>query len=185
MPFTFTAGPLEGLIIIEPRLFADERGFFMEFYRASDFAAAGIGVSFVQDNHSRSCRGTLRGLHFQRAPHAQGKLVRVTRGSLWDVAVDLRPHSSTFGKWYAIELSETNRKMLWIPPGFAHGFLALEDNTELQYKCTAEYHAPSDGGVRWDDPDLAIPWPDLGIPYIISEKDSKLPNLAAIAKDFL
>jgi len=177
MPFTFIPGPIEGLIIIEPRVFADERGFFLESYKASDFAAAGIKETFVQDNHSRSSRGTLRGLHFQKAPYAQGKLVRVTRGAVWDVAVDLRPGSVTFGKWFGIELSETNKILLWIPPGFAHGFVALEDNTELQYKCTAEYHAPSDGGIRWDDPDIGIPWPDLGIPYILSEKDKKLPLL--------
>jgi len=149
----------------------------METYKESDFTAAGIPGPFVQDNHSRSSRGTLRGLHFQKAPYAQGKLVRVTRGAVWDVAVDLRPGSVTFGKWFGIELSETNKILLWIPPGFAHGFVALEDNTELQYKCTAEYHAPSDGGIRWDDPDIGIPWPDLGIPYILSEKDKKLPLL--------
>ncbi|MEJ5187931.1 MAG: dTDP-4-dehydrorhamnose 3,5-epimerase, partial [Breznakiellaceae bacterium] len=183
--FTFTPGPIEGLVIITPRVFADERGFFMESYKASDFAAAGIQETFVQDNHSRSARGTLRGLHFQKAPYAQGKLVRVTRGAVWDVAVDLRPGSVTFGKWFGIELSETNKILLWIPPGFAHGFVALEDNTELQYKCTAEYHAPSDAGIRWDDPDLAIPWPDLGIPYILSEKDKKLPLLKNIKKDML
>jgi len=177
VPFVFTPGPIEGLIIIEPRIFHDERGFFMETYKESDFTAAGIPGPFVQDNHSRSSRGTLRGLHFQKAPYAQGKLVRVTRGAVWDVAVDLRPGSVTFGKWFGIELSETNKILLWIPPGFAHGFVALEDNTELQYKCTAEYHAPSDGGIRWDDPDIGIPWPDLGIPYILSEKDKKLPLL--------
>ena len=177
MPFTFTPGPIEGLVIINPRVFADERGFFIESYKSSDFTAAGIKETFVQDNHSRSSRGTLRGLHFQKAPYAQGKLVRVTRGAVWDVAVDLRPGSVTFGKWFGIELSETNKILLWIPPGFAHGFVALEDNTELQYKCTAEYHAPSDGGIRWDDPDIGITWPDLGIPYILSEKDKKLPLL--------
>ena len=177
MPFVFTPGPLAGLIIIEPRVFADERGYFLESYKASDFAAAGIPGPFVQDNHSRSCKGTLRGLHFQRHPHAQGKLVRVTRGAVWDVAVDLRKGSPNYGKWFGIELTEENHLMFWIPPGFAHGFVALSDNTELQYKCTAEYHAPSDGGVRWDDPDIGIPWPDLGIPYILSEKDKKLPLL--------
>ena len=177
MPFTFTPGPIEGLVIINPRVFADERGFFLESYKASDFAAAGIPGLFVQDNHSRSCKGTLRGLHFQRHPHAQGKLVRVTRGAVWDVAVDLRKGSPNYGKWFGIELTEENHLMFWIPPGFAHGFVALSDNTELQYKCTAEYHAPSDGGVRWDDPDLGITWPDLGIPYILSEKDKKLPLL--------
>lgn len=177
MPFTFIPGPIEGLIIIEPCLFHDQRGFFMETYKESDFSAAGIPGPFVQDNHSRSCRGTLRGLHFQKPPHAQGKLVRVTRGAVWDVAVDLRPGSSSFGAWYGLELSEENRRMFWIPPGFAHGFVALLDDSELQYKCTAEYHGPSDGGIRWDDPDLAIAWPRLDVPLIVSEKDAKLPLL--------
>lgn len=185
MPFTFTQGPLEGLIIIEPRLFSDERGFFMESYKASDFAQAGITGSFVQDNHSRSSRGTLRGLHFQRPPYAQGKLVRVTRGAVWDVAVDLRKGSPSYGKWFGIELTEENHLMFWIPPGFAHGFVALQDGTELQYKCTAEYHAPSDGGIRWDDPDLGITWPDLGTKYTISPKDMQLPYLKDLQKDAL
>jgi dTDP-4-dehydrorhamnose 3,5-epimerase len=185
MPFTFTSCPIEGLFIVEPRVFFDERGFFMESYKESDFTLAGIQGPFVQDNHSRSSRGTLRGLHFQRPPYAQGKLVRVTRGAVWDVAVDLRPGSETFGKWFGIELSEANKKLFWIPAGFAHGFVALVDNTELQYKCTAEYHAASDGGVRWDDPDISIPWPDLGLSYIISEKDRKLPFLKDITKDML
>jgi dTDP-4-dehydrorhamnose 3,5-epimerase len=185
MPFTFTHGPIDGLVIINPTVFTDERGFFMESYKESEFRSAGINDHFVQDNHSLSCRGTLRGLHFQKAPYAQGKLVRVTRGAVWDVAVDLRVGSATFSKRYAMELSETNKTMLWIPPGFAHGFLALEDNTELHYKCTAEYHAPSDAGIRWDDPDINISWPDLGIPYIISEKDKKLPYLKDIMKEAL
>ena len=175
MPFSFTPGPIEGLVIIEPRIFPDERGFFMETFKQSDFATAGIPGPFVQDNHSRSSRGTLRGLHFQRPPYAQGKLVRVTRGAVWDVAVDLRRTSSTYGKWYALELSAQNHLMFWIPPGFAHGFVALEDDTELQYKCTAEYHAPSDGGVRWNDPDLAITWPMLDV--LVSPKDASLPFL--------
>lgn len=183
MPFTVTPGPIEGLLIIEPRVYIDDRGFFMESFKASDFAAAGIPGPFVQDNHSRSCRGTLRGLHFQREPYAQGKLVRVTRGAVWDVAVDLRPGSSSFGSWYSLELSERNHLMFWIPAGFAHGFVALEDDSELQYKCTAEYHAPSDGGIRWNDPDLAITWPDVGIPYTISEKDRTLPLLKELNKD--
>ena len=178
MPFTFTPGPIEGLVIIEPRVYADDRGFFMESFKASDFAAAGIPGPFVQDNHSRSRRGTLRGLHFQREPYAQGKLVRVTRGAVWDVAVDLRPGSPSFAKWYGLELSERNHLMFWIPAGFAHGFVALEDDSELQYKCTAEYHAPSDGGIRWNDPDLAITWPIKDV--LISPKDATLPYLKDI-----
>jgi len=178
MPFTFSPGPIEGLVIIEPRVYADDRGFFMESFKASDFAAAGIPGPFVQDNHSRSRRGTLRGLHFQREPYAQGKLVRVTRGAVWDVAVDLRPGSPSFAKWYGLELSERNHLMFWIPAGFAHGFVALEDDSELQYKCTAEYHAPSDGGIRWNDPDLAITWPIKDV--LISPKDATLPYLKDI-----
>lgn len=180
MPFTFTKVPIEGLVIIEPRAFPDERGFFMESYKQSDFEKAGILGPFVQDNHSRSKRGVLRGLHFQRPPNAQGKLVRVSRGCAWDVAVDLRKGSPTFGKYFALELSESNRLMFWIPAGFAHGFLALEDDTELQYKCTAEYNAASDGGLRWNDPDIAIAWPDIGIPPLVSAKDAALPILREV-----
>jgi dTDP-4-dehydrorhamnose 3,5-epimerase len=180
MPFTFTKVPIEGLVIIEPRAFPDERGFFMESYKQSDFEKAGIVGPFVQDNHSRSKRGVLRGLHFQRPPYAQGKLVRVSLGRAWDVAVDLRGGSPTFGKYFALELSESNRLMLWIPAGFAHGFLALEDDTELQYKCTAEYNAASDGGLRWNDPDIAIAWPDIGIPPLVSAKDAALPTLREV-----
>jgi dTDP-4-dehydrorhamnose 3,5-epimerase len=180
MPFTFTKAPIEGLVIIEPRAFPDERGFFMESYKQSDFEKAGVLGPFVQDNHSRSKRGVLRGLHFQRPPYAQGKLVRVSRGCAWDVAVDLREGSPTFGKYFALELSESNRLMFWIPAGFAHGFLALEDDTELQYKCTAEYNTESDGGLRWNDPDIAIAWPDIGIPPIVSSKDAALPLLREV-----
>jgi len=180
MPFTFTKAPIAGLIIIEPRAFPDERGFFMESYKQSDFEKAGILGPFVQDNHSRSRRGVLRGLHFQRPPYAQGKLVRVSRGRAWDVAVDLRKGSPTFGKYFALELSESNRLMFWIPASFAHGFLALEDDTELQYKCTAEYNAASDGGLRWNDPDIAIAWPDIGIPPLVSAKDAALPTLREV-----
>ncbi len=180
MPFTFTKAPIEGLVIIEPRAFPDERGYFMESYKQSDFEKAGILGPFVQDNHSRSKRGVLRGLHFQRPPYAQAKLVRVSRGRAWDVAVDLRKGSPTFGKYFALELSESNRLMFWIPAGFAHGFLALEDDTELQYKCTAEYDAASDGGLRWNDPDIAIAWPDIGIPPIVSAKDAALPTLREV-----
>jgi len=180
MPFTFTKAPIEGLIIIEPRAYPDERGYFMESYKQSDFEKAGILGPFVQDNHSRSKRGVLRGLHFQRPPCAQAKLVRVSRGRAWDVAVDLREGSPTFGKYFALELSESNRLMFWIPAGFAHGFLALEDDTELQYKCTAEYNAASDGGLRWNDPDIAIAWPDIGIPPLVSAKDAALPSLREV-----
>ncbi|MFQ3621579.1 MAG: dTDP-4-dehydrorhamnose 3,5-epimerase [Spirochaetales bacterium] len=182
MPFKFRRLPIKGLILIEPQVFPDERGFFLETFRHPEFFAAGIIGPFVQDNHSRSHRGVLRGLHFQLPPRGQGKLVRVTRGRAWDVAVDLRKNSPTFKKWYGTELSETNFRMLWIPEGFAHGFLALEDNTELQYKCTALYHPPSDRGLRWDDPEIGIQWPNLGygIKPTLSPKDASLPLLHEI-----
>lgn len=178
MPCTFEKTFIDGLFIITPRVFPDERGFFLESYKAGEFAAAGIRDAFVQDNHSRSVRGVLRGLHFQRPPHAQAKLVRVTHGLVWDVAVDLRRGSPTFGRWLGIELGEENRKMLYIPRGFAHGFVTLSDGAELLYKCGAEYDKDSDGGVRWDDPDLAIDWP---LPDVkLSDKDAALPRLKDI-----
>ena len=175
MPCTVTPGPLAGLLVIQPRVFGDDRGYFYESYNAEDLAAHGLNLPFVQDNHSKSSRGVLRGLHFQREPHAQGKLVRVVKGRVWDVAVDLRPGSPTRGKWYGLELSEATKTMFYIPPGFAHGFVALEDGTEFLYKCTAGYSKESEGGIRWDDPTLAIAWPDLGVPFLVSEKDAVLP----------
>ena len=177
MPFQIRTTPIDGLLVIEPKVFADERGFFMESFKASDFAAFGITQNFVQDNHSKSRKGVIRGLHFQRAPYAQGKLVRVTRGRAWDVAVDLRKGSPTFGTWCAVELSADNHLLFWIPEGFAHGFLALEDDTELLYKCTAEYNPTSDGGVRWNDPDIGVAWPQIGVSPLLSSKDAVLPLL--------
>lgn len=148
---------IKDLIVIEPIVFGDNRGFFMESYSKKDFFAIGMDVEFVQDNHSKSKKGVLRGLHFQ-TKHVQGKLVRVTAGSVLDVAVDLRKDSPTFGKHYLVELTADNKKMFYIPPGFAHGFLTLEDNTEFQYKCT-DYYAPEfDSGVLWNDSDIAIDW---------------------------
>jgi dTDP-4-dehydrorhamnose 3,5-epimerase len=178
MPFTFRPGPIPGLVIAEPRVFRDERGFFTESYKESEFAAAGIDHRFVQDNLSRSAKGVLRGLHFQREPRSQGKLVRVTRGRAWDVAVDLRPDSATYREWFGLELSEENGTILFIPRGFAHGFLSLEEGTELQYKCTAEYDASSDGGLRWNDEDLAIAWPSIDV--FVSPKDAALPRLREV-----
>lgn len=163
---------LSGLLIIEPRLFADARGFFMETWNAGAFADAGLNLTFVQDNHSRSQRGVLRGLHFQN-PEPQGKLVRVTRGAVFDVAVDLRCSSPTFGKWAGVELSIDNKRMLWIPEGFAHGFLTLEDDTDFLYKCTGRYTPQSEHTLRWNDPTLAIDWPDLGMAPLISDKDAQ------------
>jgi dTDP-4-dehydrorhamnose 3,5-epimerase len=165
---TAIAGPL----IIEPQVFGDERGLFMETWNAEAFARAGLELTFVQDNHSRSQRGVLRGLHFQN-PGPQGKLVRVTSGAVFDVAVDLRRSSPTFGQWVGIELSAENRRMFWIPEGFAHGFLTLADNTDFLYKCTAPYAPQSEHTLAWDDPALGIGWPLDGLAPIISEKDRR------------
>jgi dTDP-4-dehydrorhamnose 3,5-epimerase len=173
VPFAFQSLAIPEVVLITPRVFDDERGFFMETYKRSDFRSAGITEEFVQDNHSRSTMGVIRGLHFQRDPHAQGKLVRATVGRLWDVAVDLRPGSKSFLKWVAEELNDQNRRMLYIPPGFAHGFAALTDEVHLQYKCTAEYNSDADGGIRWNDPSVGIVWPFIS-PFV-SDKDARLP----------
>jgi len=178
MPFEFKETPLSGVKIVQPRLFGDSRGFFMETYKHSEFASSGINELFVQDNHSYSSKGVLRGIHFQSAPHGQGKLVRVIKGAVWDVAVDLIEGSPTYGQSFGMELNEENNTMLYIPPGFGHGFLTLVDNTHFLYKCTAEYAPESDGGIIWSDPDLNIPWPADGIEKpLISDKDKILPLL--------
>jgi dTDP-4-dehydrorhamnose 3,5-epimerase len=176
MSFSFRRLAIPDLVLVEPRVFPDERGFFLETYKKPDFEAAGIAAEFVQDNHSRSASGILRGLHYQLPPFAQGKLVRVATGRIWDVAVDLRRSSPTFGKWAGVELSEESMRMLWIPPGFAHGFVALSDEADLMYKCTAIYDKASERGVRWDDPTLAVEWPLRGVS--VSAKDAALPALA-------
>jgi dTDP-4-dehydrorhamnose 3,5-epimerase len=165
----FIETPLPGVFLIEPTVFADDRGFFMETYHLDRFREAGIEATFVQDNHSHSARGVLRGLHYQE-PNAQGKLVRCTRGKLFDVAVDIRVGSPTFARWYAAELSEENKRMLWVPPGFAHGFCALTDGADLVYKCTTLYDRESDRAILWNDPDIAIAWP-LSSP-LLSPKDA-------------
>jgi len=153
-----TATSLDGVMVIEPDVFADERGFFMETWHAAKFAAAGLDLAFVQDNHSASRRGVLRGLHYQPT-RPQGKLIRLAVGAVFDVAVDLRPASATFGRWFGARLEAESRRMLWIPPGMAHGFLALTDTAEVVYKCT-DFHAPHDERtIAWNDPDLAIAWP--------------------------
>jgi dTDP-4-dehydrorhamnose 3,5-epimerase len=177
MPFTFTPGPLEGLVVVEPRRFGDARGFFMETYRESEFRAGGIDVSFCQDNHSRSSTGVLRGLHYQIGPKAQGKLVRVLSGAIWDVAVDIRTDSPTYRSWWGLELSADNALMLYLPPGFAHGFLTLSGEAQVAYKCSAEYDKASEAGIRWDDPSLAIDWPSRKV--LVSEKDAALPLLGS------
>ena len=162
---------LPGVLIVEPKVFGDERGFFLESWNRARFADAGLDIDFVQDNHSRSNRGVLRGMHFQN-PGPQGKLVRVVSGAVYDVAVDLRRSSATFGQWFGVELSAANHRMLWVPEGFAHGFLTLEDGTDFLYKCT-EYYAPEhEHAIRWDDPDLAIDWPLEGLEPQISAKDA-------------
>lgn len=172
---------IKDLIVIEPTVFGDNRGFFMESYSKKDFSEIGMDIEFVQDNHSKSKKGVLRGLHFQ-TQHVQGKLVRVTAGSVLDVAVDLRKDSPTFGKYYLVELTADNKKMFYIPPGFAHGFLTLEDNTEFQYKCT-DYYAPEfDSGVLWNDSDIGIDWnfEKYGLSaeeILLSDKDKKQQTL--------
>ncbi len=175
MPFTFSPLQLPEVILIAPRVFPDARGFFLETYKHSDFAANGIPERFVQDNHSRSTRNVLRGLHFQNPPKAQGKLVLVVRGVIFDVAVDIRPGSSTFGQWVGEMLSDENHHMLYIPPGFAHGFVVLSDVADVTYKVTAEYAPELDSGVIWNDPGIAIQWP-VQQP-ILSAKDAALPRL--------
>ena len=175
-----TPTAIEGVLLLEPKVFGDERGFFMETFNGRAFAAAtGLDVAFVQDNHSRSARGVLRGLHHQTGPHAQGKLVRVVKGSVFDVAVDIRPGSPTRGRWVGYELSEANRRQLWIPPGLAHGFLTLSESADFLYKTTSYYEPASEAAIRWDDATLAIAWPDTGVAPIVSPKDAAAPSFVA------
>lgn len=169
--------PIPGLLLLEPAVYGDARGFFMETWRESFFTEHGIPHHFVQDNHSRSLRGTLRGLHYQ-LEYPQGKLVRVVRGEVFDVAVDLRHQSATFGQWFGAPLSEDNRRQLWIPPGFAHGFYVLSESADLCYKCTEYYHPEDDHSLLWDDPEIGIEWPLLDPSPILSERDRNAPPLA-------
>ncbi|PKN50392.1 MAG: dTDP-4-dehydrorhamnose 3,5-epimerase [Deltaproteobacteria bacterium HGW-Deltaproteobacteria-16] len=173
----FVSSEIPGVLLVEPQVFGDSRGFFMETWHAAKFAAAGLDCNFVQDNHSKSVQGTLRGLHYQiRKP--QGKLVRVISGEVFDVAVDLRKSSPFFGRWVGEILSAENKKMLWVPPGFGHGFYVLSPEAEFVYKCT-EFYAPEDERcIRWDDPELAIAWPLLGQPPLLSPKDLAGVSLA-------
>jgi dTDP-4-dehydrorhamnose 3,5-epimerase len=161
---------IEGLLIVEPRVFGDERGFFLESWNRHTFAQLGLDVDFVQDNHSRSARGVLRGLHYQQ-PNPQGKLVRVVAGRAWDVAVDLRAGSPTYGRWVGVELSAENKRMFWVPPGFAHGFVSLEDGTDFLYKCTAFYDPANEHSLMWNDPKVGIDWPLEGVEPQLSAKD--------------
>ena len=174
-----TATSLPGVLILEPKVFGDERGFFLESFNQRAFdAAVGHSVNFVQDNHSCSERGVLRGLHYQLPPHAQGKLVRVVRGSAFDVAVDIRRGSATFGRWFGVTLDATSQRQLWIPPGFAHGFLALEADTHFLYK-TTDYHARDcERAIAWNDATIGIDWPALGGAPLLAAKDAAAPPLA-------
>ena len=177
-----TPSALPEVLLLEPKVFGDPRGFFMESWNQRLFdeatlAANGCTFSFVQDNHSRSVKGVLRGLHYQRPPHVQGKLVRVTAGRVFDVAVDIRKSSRSFGRWVGTELSENNHRQFWIPPGFAHGFLVLSETADFLYK-TTDYYAPGcEGAVAWNDRTINIGWPDLDVEYRLSEKDCSAPAL--------
>ena len=171
---------LKDCVIIEPKVFGDERGFFLETFQEDRYAdLAGISLPFVQDNHSRSSKDVLRGLHFQKTK-PQGKLVRVVRGEVYDVAVDIRADSSTYGQWEAVILSEENKTQFWVPPGFAHGFVVLSESADFEYKCTDSYDPSDEGSLLWDDPDLNIPWP-IDNPKL-SEKDANAPLLADLKK---
>jgi dTDP-4-dehydrorhamnose 3,5-epimerase len=183
MSFRFTPLALPGLILVEETRRVDARGFFAETYRASAFRAAGIELPFVQDNHSRSSRGVLRGLHYQLPPKAQGKLIRVVHGEVFDVAVDLRRGSPGYGRWLGTRLSGDDGRLLWIPPGFAHGFLVLSDHADLTYKITAEFDAGLDRGVRWNDPAIGIEWPTDA--PLLSPRDQGLPLLADAENTFV
>lgn len=174
-----TACDIDGPLIIEPKVFGDERGFFMESWNAVAFAQAGLDLTFVQDNHSRSQKGVLRGMHFQN-PAPQGKLVRVVSGAVFDAVVDLRRSSPTFGKWTGVVLSAQNKRMFWVPEGFAHGFLTLEDNTDFLYKCTSAYLPQNECSLAWDDPDVGIDWPLDGIEPKLSAKDAVGVPLAQV-----
>lgn len=185
MGITVTPLAIPDVKLITPQRFGDDRGFFSETYNRDAFAAAGIAMTFVQDNHSLSrAVGTIRGLHFQAPPRAQDKLVRCGRGRLFDVAVDIRRGSPGYGRWVGAELSFENGRMLLVPAGFAHGFVTLEPDTEIVYKCSDTYAAETEGAVRWDDPDIAIDWPQTGATPQLSPKDAAAPLLADLDSPF-
>lgn len=186
MKFKFTTTPISGALIVEPNVYNDDRGFFMEYYNKDEYAKCGFTDLFVQDNHSRSKKGVIRGLHYQLNPYPMGKLVKVVKGQVFDVGVDIRKGSPTFGKWFGDFLSDDSHKMLYFPPGFAHGFLALTDGVELLYKCTGMYNAPSERAIAWDDPDIAIGWPlNLVEKAILSDRDQKHPKLKDAETNFI
>ena len=183
MPFRFQRLDIPDIVLIEPKAFGDQRGFFMETYKRSEFAANGIPCEFVQDNYSHSIQGVLRGLHYQRPPAAQGKLVMALAGEVFDVAVDIRTGSPTYGQWVSAVLSSENLQMLYIPVGFAHGFCALSDEASFVYKVTAEYNSELDSGILWNDPVIGIKWP---VPKPkLSPKDARLPPLREAGADFV
>lgn len=169
--FQFTKTGIEGLVVVEPKVFGDNRGYFMETYNYNDFKAAGLDMVFVQDNQSKSKKGVLRGLHFQKK-NPQGKLVRVVSGEVYDVAVDLRKGSDTYGKWYGVLLSAENKKQFYVPEGFAHGFVVMSETAEFVYKCTRFYDPSDEGGLMWNDPEIGIDWPvPENAELLLSEKD--------------
>ena len=174
--FTFKETAIEGVILIEPMVFGDERGYFMETYNKADFIEAGITCEFVQDNQSKSSKGVLRGLHYQKQ-YSQAKLVRVIKGEVFDVAVDLRKNSPTYAKYVGVILSAEKKNMLYIPKGFAHGFLVLSDEAEFTYKCDEFYHPEDEGGIRWNDPTIGIKWPEVEVRYLVKERDGNFPLL--------
>ena len=176
MPFEFERQKIKDVILVKPKVFGDNRGFFMESYKKSDFFVNGIDVEFNQDNHSKSTKGVLRGLHYQAKPYGQAKLVRCSKGRIYDVAVDIRPNSETFGQYVKVELSEENKQMLFIPEGFAHGFVALTDEVELLYKASGEYNQQADRGLLWNDKDINIDW-NIDFEPLLSEKDKVQPTL--------
>ena len=184
MPFEFEHQSIKDLILIKPKVFGDNRGFFMETYKKSEFIANGIKDEFTQDNHSKSVKGVLRGLHYQAKPYGQAKIVRCAKGRIYDIAVDIRPNSDTFGKYVKVELSEENKNMFYIPVGFAHGFVALSNEVEILYKASGEYAPQADRGVLWCDKDINVDW---GIDFspILSEKDKIQPKLSEINKEEL
>jgi dTDP-4-dehydrorhamnose 3,5-epimerase len=184
MPFTLTPTPLPGLLVVQPTAFGDARGFFKETYNQRDFADLGLPTHWDQDNVSLSCRGTVRGLHYQAPPHAQGKLVQALRGHVRDVVVDIRRSSPTYGQHFAIDLTGENHTLLWVPPGFAHGFAVLSPEALFCYKVTGLYHKAAEGGLRWDCPTLGIDWGLPAAEAILSEKDRLLPGLAEFESPF-
>ncbi|MDB5106254.1 MAG: dTDP-4-dehydrorhamnose 3 [Fibrobacteres bacterium] len=179
-----TKTPLDGLLTIKLRVFRDDRGWFLESYNRNTFQGAGLNDTYVQDNHSSSAKNTLRGLHFQNHP-GQAKLIRCTAGRIWDVAVDIRPSSPTFGKHHGMELTQDEGMMVYIPIGFAHGFLVLSDQAEVQYKCSSVYNASTESGIQWDDPELAVAWPLAGQTPLVSERDRKNQSFAEFRKKIL